>query len=53
MPQPFFIEAFVDTGLRKVAHLKMLKRRGYHNVLQAEGGITQWQMRRYEVVKDE
>jgi rhodanese-related sulfurtransferase len=33
--------------------ISVLKRRGYHNVLQVEGGITKWQMHRFEVVRDE
>lgn len=40
------------SGNRSMSAISVLKRRGYHNVIQAEGGITQWQMRRYEVVKD-
>lgn len=40
------------SGNRSMSAISVLKRRGYHNVIQVEGGITQWQMRRYEVVKD-
>jgi len=29
-----------------------LKRRGYHNVLQVEGGINKWRMHRFEIVRD-
>jgi hydroxyacylglutathione hydrolase len=40
------------SGNRSMSAISVLKRRGYHDLIQAEGGITQWQMRRYEVVKD-
>lgn len=40
------------SGNRSMSAISVLKRRGYHNVIQVDGGINLWRMRRYEVVKD-
>lgn len=40
------------SGNRSMSAISVLKRRGYHNVIQVEGGINQWRMRRFEVVQD-
>ena len=40
------------SGNRSMVAISVLKQRGYHNVIQVEGGINKWQMHRFEVVKD-
>ncbi|NJC97212.1 MAG: MBL fold metallo-hydrolase [Anaerolineae bacterium] len=40
------------SGNRSMSAISVLKRRGYHNVIQVEGGINMWKMRKFEVVKD-
>jgi rhodanese-related sulfurtransferase len=30
----------------------VLRRRGYHNVIQVEGGITQWKKNGFEITKE-
>jgi hydroxyacylglutathione hydrolase len=37
------------SGNRSMSAISVLKRRGYHNVVQAEGGINQWKLRRFEI----
>jgi hydroxyacylglutathione hydrolase len=39
------------SGNRSMSAISVLKRRGYHNVIQVEGGINQWRMRRFEIEK--
>lgn len=38
------------SGSRSMIAISVLKRRGIHNVLQVDGGITKWKMSRLEVV---
>jgi hydroxyacylglutathione hydrolase len=33
------------SGNRSMSAISVLKRRGYHNVIQVEGGINKWRMR--------
>ncbi|MBI3170831.1 MAG: MBL fold metallo-hydrolase [Chloroflexi bacterium] len=40
------------SGNRSMVAISVLKRRGIHNVIQAEGGINQWKARGFEVEKD-
>jgi len=40
------------SGNRSMSVISVLKRRGYQNVIQVEGGITKWQMHKFEVVRD-
>jgi hydroxyacylglutathione hydrolase len=37
------------SGSRSMAVISVLKRRGYGNVIQVEGGINKWMMRGFEV----
>ncbi|HEX6270935.1 MAG TPA: MBL fold metallo-hydrolase [Anaerolineales bacterium] len=40
------------TGNRSMSVSSVLRRRGFHNVIQVEGGITKWKMHGFEVLKD-
>jgi hydroxyacylglutathione hydrolase len=40
------------TGNRSMSVSSVLRRRGYRNVFQVDGGITRWKMHGFEVVKD-
>jgi hydroxyacylglutathione hydrolase len=40
------------SGNRSMSAISVLKRRGYHNVIQMEGGINKWRMHQFEVVQD-
>lgn len=40
------------TGNRSMVAISVLKRRGYNNVIQVDGGITKWKMNGFEVVRD-
>lgn len=40
------------TGNRSMVAISVLKRRGIHNVLQVDGGITKWKMNQFETVID-
>ena len=40
-------------GNRSMTVISVLKRRGYHNVIQVEGGFDRWRMHRFEVVRDD
>ena len=40
------------SGNRSMAAISVLKRRGYHNVIQVEGGINKWRMHKFEVARD-
>ncbi|NTW12299.1 MAG: MBL fold metallo-hydrolase [Anaerolineales bacterium] len=40
------------SGNRSMTAISVLKRRGYHNVIQVEGGINRWRMHKFEVVRD-
>ncbi|MDX1379121.1 MAG: rhodanese-like domain-containing protein, partial [Anaerolineales bacterium] len=40
------------SGNRSMIAISVLKQRGYHNVIQVEGGINKWKMHRFETVKD-
>jgi len=40
------------SGNRSMIAISVLKRRGIHNAIQVEGGITKWKMSGFEVVKD-
>lgn len=40
------------SGNRSMAAISVLRRRGYRNVIQVEGGINKWRMHGFEVVRD-
>ena len=40
------------SGSRSMAVSSVLRRRGYHNVMQVEGGIKRWQMHGFEITKE-
>jgi len=40
------------SGNRSMAAISVLRRRGFQNVIQVEGGITKWKMHNFEVVQD-
>ena len=40
------------SGNRSMSAISVLRRRGYHNVIQVDGGINKWKMHGFEVVKD-
>jgi hydroxyacylglutathione hydrolase len=40
------------SGNRSMVAISALKRRGFHNVIQVDGGITKWKMNGFETVKD-
>jgi hydroxyacylglutathione hydrolase len=40
------------SGNRSMSVSSVLRRRGYHNVIQADGGINKWKMHGFEVVKE-
>jgi hydroxyacylglutathione hydrolase len=40
------------SGNRSMSVSSVLRRRGYHNVIQVEGGITKWKMHGFEITKD-
>jgi hydroxyacylglutathione hydrolase len=40
------------SGNRSMIAISVLKRRGFHNVLQVEGGMTAWKMNGFEVKQD-
>ncbi|HXF86058.1 MAG TPA: MBL fold metallo-hydrolase [Anaerolineales bacterium] len=40
------------SGNRSMSVISVLKRRGYHNVIQVEGGINQWRMYGFEVIQN-
>ncbi len=40
------------SGNRSMIAISVLKQRGIHNVVQVEGGITQWKMNGFEVTRD-
>jgi len=40
------------SGNRSMSVSSVLRRRGYHNVIQVDGGINKWKMHGFEVVKD-
>lgn len=40
------------SGSRSMIAISVLKRRGIHNVLQVDGGITKWKMNGFEVSQD-
>ncbi len=41
------------SGNRSMVAISVLKRRGIHNVIQVDGGITKWKMSGFEVVRDD
>jgi hydroxyacylglutathione hydrolase len=41
-----------STGNRSMSVSSVLRRRGYHNVIQVEGGITKWKMHGFPVTKE-
>ena len=41
------------SGNRSMSAISVLKRRGYRNVIQVEGGINKWRMHQFEVVQDD
>jgi hydroxyacylglutathione hydrolase len=40
------------SGNRSMVAISVLRRRGYRNLIQVEGGITKWKMHQFETVKD-
>jgi hydroxyacylglutathione hydrolase len=50
MDKPLAIQC--GAGNRSMIAISVLKRRGIHNVIQVEGGITKWKMSGFEVVRD-
>lgn len=40
------------SGNRSMSVSSVLRRRGYHNVIQVEGGINKWKMHGFEITKD-
>jgi hydroxyacylglutathione hydrolase len=40
------------SGNRSMSAISVLKRRGYHHLIQVEGGINKWRMHGFEVVQD-
>jgi len=40
------------SGNRSMVAISVLKRRGYHNLIQVDGGINKWKMNGFEVVRD-
>lgn len=40
------------SGNRSMAVSSVLRRRGYHNVIQVEGGINQWKKSGFEIIKE-
>ena len=40
------------SGSRSMSAASVLRRRGYHNVIQVEGGINKWKMNGFEITKD-
>ena len=41
-----------SSGNRSMSAISVLRRRGYSNVIQVEGGITKWKMHGFEVIKE-
>ena len=41
-----------SSGNRSMSAISVLRRRGYHNVIQVEGGITKWKMHGFPITKD-
>ena len=41
------------SGNRSMIAISVLKRRGFHNVIQVEGGINQWRMNKFETIQDQ
>jgi len=41
------------SGSRSMIALSVLNRRGFHNVIQVEGGINQWRLNKFETVQDQ
>jgi hydroxyacylglutathione hydrolase len=50
MDKPLAIQC--GAGNRSMIAISVLERRGIHNVIQVEGGITKWKMSGFETVKD-
>jgi hydroxyacylglutathione hydrolase len=51
MDKPLAIQC--ATGNRSMVAISVLKRRGFHNVIQVDGGINKWKMNGFEVVRDQ
>ena len=50
LDKPWAIQC--GSGNRSMIAISVLKRRGIHNVIQVEGGITKWKMNGFEITKD-
>jgi len=50
MDKPLAVQC--ASGNRSMVAISVLKRRGFHNVIQVDGGINKWKMSGFEVVKD-
>ena len=48
--QPLVIQC--ASGSRSMVAISVLKRRGIHNVIQADGGINKWKMNGFETVRE-
>ncbi|RIK30326.1 MAG: MBL fold metallo-hydrolase [Anaerolineae bacterium] len=50
MDKPLAIQC--ASGNRSMVAISVLKRRGFHNVIQVDGGINKWKMNGFETVRD-
>ena len=50
MDKPLVVQC--ASGNRSMVAISVLKRRGIHNVIQLDGGITKWKMSGFEVARD-
>ena len=50
MDKPLVVQC--ASGNRSMVAISVLKRRGIHNVIQLDGGITKWKMSGFEVTRD-
>ena len=50
LDKPWAIQC--GTGNRSMIAISVLKRRGIHNVIQVDGGITKWKMNGFEITQD-
>ena len=46
------LEIQCASGSRSMVAISDLKQRGFHNVIQVDGGINKWKLSGFEVVKD-
>jgi len=48
--QPLVVQC--TSGNRSMIAISVLKRRGFHNLIQVEGGINQWMKHGFEIERD-